>query len=310
MKLIIEEGDVGELAPGVYDVEVTSTGIEINFWPSGRLTRKMDVGLSVNLDQTPAKNYVILAGDADALPDARSNYLFNGDLLDAPPGATDMKDYARADAILAKNLWASSTLRAVAQTITWVDLQVGAKVVRIEVGDVIVSTICTMSWTIVEFLSAKAYKCTASNGNTHVGSIALLEEALENGSKHHLTNVAASSATPATTCDKTAANCKQHKNFHNYGGNTNISTGREVHCPHTFGGKSCGVGWVDLGIKPIKPGQTVGDYYNETPYSGATHCGTVYPPGGSPKDCDVCYGTGLYKGFGGPCSEGCPRKGK
>jgi hypothetical protein len=28
-----------------------------------------------------------------------------------------------------------------------------------------------------------------------------------------------------------------------------------------------------------------------------------------PKDCDVCYGTGRFKGFGGPCSEGCPTKG-
>ena len=27
------------------------------------------------------------------------------------------------------------------------------------------------------------------------------------------------------------------------------------------------------------------------------------------KDCDVCYGTGRFKGFGGPCSEGCPTKG-
>lgn len=37
--------------------------------------------------------------------------------------------------------------------------------------------------------------------------------------------------------------------------------------------------------------------------------GNVLFPKTPAKDCDECYGTGRFRGFGGPCSEGCPVKG-
>jgi hypothetical protein len=275
VKLIIEEGDFGGMAPGVYEVEVDIDEISM----------LGDCAQSLSF-----------CGTMDVLQTPKPRYWFNADqqtTLVMPPRR------------VGKTL-AAMTLPPV-QT-NEIYLQAGPKVVHLQVGDVIEDTITTVTWTITAFnLAANTWSCTVNNGiqNEYTCDLDLLAADFESGRK---TVRSFQNSSTSLDCDKTATDCRRHKNIHKFGGYTNPNTGRVAKCHHTFGGKACGVGW------PKTKEQEA--LFNETPYG----CAANLQPPAMPEDygvdhaqantdCPECFGTGLYKGFGGPCSRECPIKG-
>ena len=128
---------------------------------------------------------------------------------------------------------------------------------------------------------------------------------------------------PVATCDKTFADCAKHGNTLQYCGYVNVSTGKHVPCPLTFGEPAC-TGGVEFKAPPksfaemdslaeaLDPELTkiTLDVGRGDPLTRQISEALAMPVTGPlPRDCDECYGTGLYKGYGGPCSEGCPTKG-
>lgn len=135
------------------------------------------------------------------------------------------------------------------------------------------------------------------------------------------------------SCNKTWAACHILGNAKRFGGWA-TPDGGVTHCPHMFGDKACGVGWPSepymppMGVPPATSDYAEKDadesrYFTYNPDAGADVesdggfiSNVVFPKTAAEraqaktKDCDECYGTGRYKGMGGPCSEGCPAKGE
>ena len=147
---------------------------------------------------------------------------------------------------------------------------------------------------------------------------------------HVVENILQAMRTASKTepCNKTLVDCRRHGNMDRFGA---IGAGL---CPFTFGDSRCGAHPqpppLPAGCQPV---QTDPPVYNDTPYytyadeQVADNCrqieeamasldqsseggfiSNVVFPKTKPKDCDECYGTGRFKGIGGPCSEGCPTK--
>ena len=143
------------------------------------------------------------------------------------------------------------------------------------------------------------------------------------------------------TCDKTPQDCRRHGNMDHFGGSIRAGDGKLlVPCPLTFGEKDCGWGYVPPptcepgcpdhdppGVKEfispkIEEAMEALDRqgfigHKAFPEEAAKRAqAKEYDPTlidrlvGRSKDCDVCYGTGRYKAYGGPCSEGCLTKGR
>jgi hypothetical protein len=154
----------------------------------------------------------------------------------------------------------------------------------------------------------------------------LIQNAIQHVVKSFTNHVKPTDPPPVATCDKTFADCKKHGNTDRYQGFVDVQHGH-VPCPYAFGDPICTGVPRSTNAPPAMP-----DDYNDTPYyTCAPHPPTeaekamaslddgfignvVFPKTAKeraqakPKDCDVCYGTGRFKGMGGPCSEGCPAK--
>lgn len=282
MKVIIEEGDLGGLPPGVY--EANEAGSYIDCFRDG--ASNLNINLNINLKQKPKP--VPLGGrydfefwrferlDSDVTDfearvydkvDPSKDYchrmiVSNSMLSMTKHQAPVVEEVARqlterlvrhtVENIL-ENLYQTACkgkapTSSTSGAITWVDLQVGSKRVRLTVGDVIEDP-SGMAWTVTGFPTPTTWSCTSSSGHNY-NNLALsnLVYDLEKGNKVIQT------ATATEPCNKTLTD------------------------PH---------------------GQPINPFIKALKQCEEKHT----------KDCDECYGTGRFKGFGGPCSQGCPAKG-
>lgn len=344
MKVIIEEGDVEELAPGVYKVKSTSVGIERNYWPVGavgndeeiNISRKMCLSLDIDLNQKPT-----------------ARHWFNAD--QHVGDGTTLEEYAKADAAITRDIYAAMAIPSSLPTV--IDLQVGSRRMRIAVGDVIEEVGGSVHWTVTGFPSTRSWACTASTGHKYTSDLDLLANDLESGKKRVRL---ASSTRSIAPCNKSLSDCLKHGNRKNYGGHFNQATGKAVACPYTLGDSHCTGTYATGGqiVTTIVVGMQLkwshaSDIYMVSKITQAnpginSDKDTVYvswPNNNNPDavysrlglmeliqdgqvtvtmvddqafpgdalvsldpdlhDCDECYGTGLYKAFGGPCSKGC-----
>jgi hypothetical protein len=355
VKIIIEEGDLGGLPPGVYEASEAGSYFDC----LGDEAKNLNLNIDVDMLQKPKpvspggrydfefNKHELLDPDVtvlnavlrdrvdrklDYLAQVKiPNYLFIGQPLDQSREMMQHK-IREAVALIADHITDKAlkvlgfdgnpfqvACKGKQPTPAWVDLQVGSKRVRLTVGDVIEAP-SGMAWTVTGFPTPTTWSCTSSSGHNY-NNLALsnLVYDLEKGNKVIQT------ATATEPCNKTLTDCRRHGNHQRFGGYKSPATGMEMPCPHTFGGSMCG---AHPQPKPL---------HNETPYYTPGTDPIGYDPHGQPiyegdlvtapsmsddpfikalkqceeehtKDCDECYGTGRFKGFGGPCSQGCPIK--
>jgi hypothetical protein len=291
VKIIIEEGDAGGLAPGVYKVGTKSAYVSVDMQTSmpeapSKLTiyqpprTTLELELEVDMNQKPKP-----------VPTGR----YVGERLHRKGPIHVM----------------------VGQQLTW-------KGERVEV-----SKIWHRAHDDRDVVTMR--RGVKEQPMNVVGYLELVEHAIARETKTVLT---AQAPPPVATCDKTFADCTKHGNTLQYCGYVNVSTGRHVPCPHTFMDPAC-IGGAEYQAPPATSDRDPVGYtpqgqpiYNDTPYytydpgagadveSDGFISNVLFPETAAEraqtktKDCDECYGTGRFKGFGGPCSKGCPTKGE
>ena len=301
MKIIIEEGDVGGVPPGVYRASGHGAFIDTRQDP-GEVTNLLRVNADVDMAQEPKPTpaggrYDIEFRRFERVdPDDTAYEIFLHDRVDPDKTFTSRR-------YMANTLFMRYTLA--------------------ESREMVQHELRRLALQMSEHLADQAIQAMGFSGNP------FRTEAFTN-------HVKPTDPPPVATCNKTFADCAKHGNTLQYCGYVNVNTGRHVPCPHTFGDNAC------TGAKYLAP-PAMPEFYNETPYSDPEVYSTadveaaralsekgfishvLFPKTAAERaktrgggkayfreggdDCDVCYGTGRYKGMGGPCSEGCPLKG-
>ena len=296
MKIIIEEGDAGGLAPGVYDV-AEENGFVDTFVRRGNAINMLKLNVNVNMDQKPKP---------------------------VPPGGRYSFEFKRFERIDPDDIVFEATMHD-----------------RIDPSKSYYQRAVVNNGLLIAPSMEKAHLRADEILKDIVRNLthSVVKHVVDDLMRSFTNHVKPTEPPPVATCAKTFADCAKHGNTLQYCGYVNVNTGRHVPCPHTFGSPACtgskylappakpaplnDKGMVDYDMpgtkKPIgfdshgvpfyESDLTIGPGAGADVESDGGFIGNVvFPKMSKPKDCDVCYGTGRFKGFGGPCSEGCPTK--
>jgi len=242
VKVIIEEGDVGELAPGVYDVKVFGSGVERDYWPVGavgnaeeiNISRKMCLSLDIDMDQKPVKRHWFNADQHEGMTLAEYATQDVGIIKKMSEEAAALGCTVGRGVVATFDLAKPAAMASQFPPVlpTEIDLAVGSKRIRLAVGDVIEVPGSSMHWTVTGFPSTRTWACTSSTGQDYVSDLDILANDLDSGKKV----VRQRSIAP---CNKSLTDCKKHGNLKHFGGYTNTATGKAVACPYTLGDSHC-----------------------------------------------------------------------
>ena len=289
MKVIIEEGDPTKLTPGVYDAN--ESGLFVDCLGADEIYLKANISIDMNQKPKPVPaggRYDIEFRRFERVdPDDTVYEIYVHDKVDPDKTFTSRR-------IMANTLFLRYTLA--------------------ESREMVQHELRRLAYKMADHFANQAIAAMGFSGNP------FRTEAFTN-------HVKPTDPPPVATCDKTFKDCERHGNTLQYRGYTNINTGRHVSCPLMFGDPSCiGAKFKTppvIGVDPqgrplvINDGGLI-DYAlaDVDVVRKMLRANRDLPEGvnpstflDQPKDCDVCYGTGRFKAFGGPCSEGCPTKG-